>query len=134
MRAQRFGHVVNIVTWGMQMKAPKFAAYIASKTALDMFGRIAGREAYFDNVTFTNMRLALVRTPMTAPTEAYAGRRASPPSTARRGGPGAGGPADHGHGLVGSVGRGASTWSPPALRPRVRRFHGCARLGRRRGE
>ena len=72
MRAQRFGHVVNIVTWGVQMKAPKFSAYIASKTALDVWSRIAGREAYGDNVTFTNMRFALVRTPMSAPTEAYA--------------------------------------------------------------
>ena len=44
MRAQRFGHVVNIVTWGVQMKAPKFTAYIASKTALDTWSRIAGRE------------------------------------------------------------------------------------------
>ena len=44
MRAQGFGHVVNIVTWGVQVKAPKFAAYIASKTALDTFSRIAGRE------------------------------------------------------------------------------------------
>jgi short-subunit dehydrogenase len=72
MRAQGFGHVVNIVTWGVQMKAPKFSAYIASKTALDVWSRIAGREAYGDNVTFTNMRFALVRTPMSAPTEAYA--------------------------------------------------------------
>jgi NAD(P)-dependent dehydrogenase (short-subunit alcohol dehydrogenase family) len=71
MRAQRFGHVVNIVTWGVQMKAPKFSAYIASKTALDVWSRIAGRETYGDNVTFTNMRFALVRTPMSAPTEAY---------------------------------------------------------------
>ena len=30
MRAQRFGHLVNIGTWGVQMKAPKFTAYIAS--------------------------------------------------------------------------------------------------------
>ena len=44
MRAQRFGHVVNIVTWGVQMKAPKFAAYIASKAALDTWSpdRVAG--------------------------------------------------------------------------------------------
>ncbi|WP_343061441.1 SDR family NAD(P)-dependent oxidoreductase [Nocardioides luti] len=74
MRAQRFGHVVNIVTWGVQMKAPKFSAYIASKTALDTWSRIASREAYGDNVTFTNMRFSLVRTAMSAPTEAYAGR------------------------------------------------------------
>ncbi|MFW6774198.1 SDR family NAD(P)-dependent oxidoreductase [Nocardioides sp. CPCC 205120] len=71
MRAQRFGHVVNVVTWGVQVKSPKFAAYIASKTALDVFGRIAGRETYRDNVTFTNVRLPLVRTDMVAPTEAY---------------------------------------------------------------
>jgi NAD(P)-dependent dehydrogenase (short-subunit alcohol dehydrogenase family) len=71
MRAQRFGHVVNIVTWGVQMKAPKFTAYIASKTALDVWSRAAGRETYGDNVTFTNIRFALVRTPMSAPTEAY---------------------------------------------------------------
>ena len=72
MRAQRFGHVVNVVTWGVQMKAPKYSAYIASKTALDVWSRIAGRETYGDNVTFTNMRFALVRTPMSAPTELYA--------------------------------------------------------------
>ena len=75
MRAQRFGHVVNIVTWGVQMKAPKFSAYIASKTALDSWSRVAGRETYADNVTFTNMRFSLVRTAMSAPTEAYAGPR-----------------------------------------------------------
>ena len=79
MRAQRFGHVLNVVTWGNQVKAPKFAAYIAAKSALDVFGRILGREAFFDNVTCTNMRVALVRTPMIGPTEAYAGRRAESP-------------------------------------------------------
>jgi NAD(P)-dependent dehydrogenase (short-subunit alcohol dehydrogenase family) len=85
MRAQRFGHVVNIVTWGVQVKAPKFTAYIASKTALDTFSRIAGREAYADNVTFTNIRLSLVRTPMVTPTEAYAGLpAATPEQTAER--------------------------------------------------
>jgi len=74
MRAQRFGHVVNIVTWGVQMKAPKFAAYIASKTALDTWSRIAGRETYADGVTFTNMRFSLVATAMVVPTDAYDNR------------------------------------------------------------
>lgn len=82
MRAQRFGHVVNVVTWGVQMKAPKFTAYIASKAALDSWSRSASRETYADNVTFTNMRFSLVRTPMVAPTEAYAGRRAATPEHA----------------------------------------------------
>jgi short-subunit dehydrogenase len=65
------GHVVNILTWGVQVKAPKFAAYIASKTALDTFSRIAGRETYGDGVTFTNVRLSLVRTDMIGPTDVY---------------------------------------------------------------
>ena len=82
MRAQRFGHVVNLVTWGVQIKAPKFAAYIASKTALDTWSRIAGREAFFDNVTFTNVRMSLVHTPMTAPTEVYADMRGYSPEEA----------------------------------------------------
>ena len=33
MRAQRFGHVVNIVTWGVQVKAPKLAAYAERRAA-----------------------------------------------------------------------------------------------------
>ncbi len=74
MREQRFGHVVNIVTWGNQIRAPKFAAYIAAKSALDVFGRILGREAFFDNVTCTNMRVQIVRTAMIGPTAAYDGK------------------------------------------------------------
>ena len=68
MRERGFGHVVNISTWGVQMKAPKFAAYTASKAALDTWARIAGRETYADGVTFTNMRFGLVLTPMVLPT------------------------------------------------------------------
>jgi NAD(P)-dependent dehydrogenase (short-subunit alcohol dehydrogenase family) len=82
MREQRFGHVVNIVTWGVQIKAPRFAAYIASKTALDTFSRIAGREAYADNVTFTNLRLSLVRTDMISTVEAYQRAPAKTPDQA----------------------------------------------------
>lgn len=82
MREQRFGHVVNVVTWGVQMKAPKFSAYIASKAALDTFARIAGRETWGDNVTFSNVRLPLVRTEMIAATEAYAKAPAMTPQRA----------------------------------------------------
>jgi NAD(P)-dependent dehydrogenase (short-subunit alcohol dehydrogenase family) len=82
MRAQGFGHVVNIGTWGVQMKAPKFTAYIASKTALDSWSRIAGRETYADGVTFTNIRFGLVSTPMVVPTSGYEGRRALTPERA----------------------------------------------------
>jgi NAD(P)-dependent dehydrogenase (short-subunit alcohol dehydrogenase family) len=82
MRERRFGHVVNIVTWGVQLKAPKFSAYIASKTALDTFARIAGRETWFDNVTFTNVRLDLVRTDMIEATDAYRHAPAKSPEQA----------------------------------------------------
>ena len=76
MRAQRFGHVVNILSWGVQLKAPKFSAYLASKSALDTWSRIAGRETWADNVTFTNMRFGLVRTDMVVPTDSFEDRRA----------------------------------------------------------
>ena len=76
------GHVVNILTWGVQIKAPKFAAYIASKAALDTFSRIAGRETYGDGVTFTNVRMSLVRTDMIGPTDVYRRSRALTPEQA----------------------------------------------------
>ena len=82
MRAQRFGHVVNVLSWGVQVKAPRFSAYLASKTALDTWSRIAGRETYADNVTFTNVRLSLVRTEMIAETDVYRRSRAKTPEQA----------------------------------------------------
>lgn len=77
------GRVVNVLTWGVQVKAPKFSAYIASKTALDSWSRIAGRELYGDGVTFSNVRLSLVRTAMIGPTDVY--RRAPALSPERAG-------------------------------------------------
>ena len=82
MRAQRFGHVVNVLSWGVQVKAPRFSAYLASKTALDTWSRIAGRETYADNVTFTNVRLSLVRTEMIRETDVYQRSRAKTPEQA----------------------------------------------------
>ena len=55
---------MNVTSWGVQKKQPKFAAYLASKSALDTWGRIAGRETYVDGVTFTSVRFGLVLTPM----------------------------------------------------------------------
>ncbi len=82
MVEQHFGHVVNVLTWGVQVKAPKFSAYIASKTALDTWSRIAGRELYGDGVTFSNLRMPLVRTAMIGPTDAYAKAPALTPEQA----------------------------------------------------
>jgi short-subunit dehydrogenase len=82
MVEQGGGHVVNVLSWGVQVKAPKFSAYLASKTALDVFSRVAGRELYADGVTFTNVRMPLVRTPMIGPTEVYAKSPALTPEQA----------------------------------------------------
>lgn len=82
MREQRFGHVVNVLSWGVQVKAPRFTAYLASKTALDTWSRIAGRETYADNVTFTNIRFPLVRTGMIRETDVYRRSRAKTPEQA----------------------------------------------------
>jgi NAD(P)-dependent dehydrogenase (short-subunit alcohol dehydrogenase family) len=82
MAEQGDGHVVNVLSWGVQVKAPKFAAYLASKTALDVWSRVAGRELYGDGVTFTNVRMPLVRTPMIGPTELYAKSPALSPEQA----------------------------------------------------
>lgn len=82
MVEQREGHVVNVLSWGVQVKAPKFSAYLASKSALDVFSRIASRELHGDGITFTNVRMPLVRTPMIGPTDLYAASPALTPEQA----------------------------------------------------
>jgi NAD(P)-dependent dehydrogenase (short-subunit alcohol dehydrogenase family) len=50
---------------------PRFAAYVASKSALDNFSEIAAVENRDAGITFTSVRMPLVRTPMIAPTDLY---------------------------------------------------------------
>ncbi|MFI9508314.1 SDR family oxidoreductase [Nocardia sp. NPDC052566] len=71
MRARRFGHFVNISSIAVQTKMPRFAAYVASKSALDNFSEIAAVENRDAGITFTSVRMPLVRTPMIAPTDLY---------------------------------------------------------------
>ncbi|WP_063037515.1 SDR family oxidoreductase [Nocardia pseudovaccinii] len=71
MRARRFGHIVNISSIAVQTKVPRFAAYVASKSALDNFSEIAAVENRDAGITFTSVRMPLVRTPMIAPTDIY---------------------------------------------------------------
>ncbi|WP_216917256.1 SDR family oxidoreductase [Nocardia noduli] len=71
MRARRFGHIVNISSIAVQTKVPRFAAYVASKSALDNFSEIAAVENRDAGVGFTSIRMPLVRTPMIAPTDLY---------------------------------------------------------------
>ncbi|MGK3204897.1 SDR family oxidoreductase [Amycolatopsis sp. MEPSY49] len=81
MARRRFGHVVNVTTQGLQTDTPRFSAYLASKAALEEFGLTAGRETLSDGITFTSVRMPLVRTPMIAPT-GYRGIPSSSPERA----------------------------------------------------
>ncbi|WP_210493992.1 SDR family oxidoreductase [Patulibacter sp. SYSU D01012] len=65
------GHVVNISSIGAQTWPPRFSAYVASKSALDAWTRIAAAELIGAKVTFTTIHMPLVRTPMIAPTKLY---------------------------------------------------------------
>ncbi|MFD3510922.1 SDR family NAD(P)-dependent oxidoreductase [Nocardia sp. NPDC058666] len=67
MRERGFGHIVNISSAGVQVATPRFAAYLASKAALDKFTEVASVETLADGVTFTTIHMPLVRTPMIAP-------------------------------------------------------------------
>ncbi len=70
-KEQRFGHVVNVSSIGVQTNPPRFSAYVASKAALDAWTRIVATETVGDNITFTTIHMPLVRTPMIAPTKMY---------------------------------------------------------------
>ncbi len=82
MTQRRFGHIVNVTTQGLQTDTPRFSAYLASKAALEEFGLTAGRETLSDGITFTSVRMPLVRTPMIAPTGTYRGLPSSSPERA----------------------------------------------------
>ena len=71
MEARRFGHVVNVSSIGVQTHPPRFSAYVASKSALDAFSDVVASETWYDGITFTSVRMPLVRTPMIAPTSLY---------------------------------------------------------------
>jgi short-subunit dehydrogenase len=71
MRERGTGHIINISTIGLQINTPRFAAYLASKAALDAFSRSIGPEVIGDGVHITTVYMPLVRTPMIAPTKIY---------------------------------------------------------------
>jgi NAD(P)-dependent dehydrogenase (short-subunit alcohol dehydrogenase family) len=71
MRERGSGHVVNVSSIGVQTNPPRFSAYVASKSALDAWTRVASSEVIGDGVSFTTIHMPLVRTPMIAPTKIY---------------------------------------------------------------
>ncbi|MDT7731773.1 MAG: hypothetical protein QOK45_2026 [Mycobacterium sp.] len=66
-RERRFGHVVNVSSAGVQANGPKYSAYLPSKAALDAFSDVVSTETLSDHITFTNIHMPLVKTPMIAP-------------------------------------------------------------------
>ncbi|MDT5348542.1 MAG: hypothetical protein QOH91_1829 [Mycobacterium sp.] len=71
MRERGFGHIINVSSVGVQTRAPRFGAYIASKAALDSLCDALQAETVTENVQFTTVHMALVRTPMIGPTTMY---------------------------------------------------------------
>ncbi len=66
-RERRFGHVVNVSSAGVQARNPKYSSYLPTKAALDAFADVLSSETLSDHITFTNIHMPLVRTPMIAP-------------------------------------------------------------------
>lgn len=71
MSAQKRGHIINISSIGVLTNAPRFSAYVASKSALDAWTRCAASEFADRGVHFTTINMPLVKTPMIAPTKLY---------------------------------------------------------------
>ncbi|MGE5090342.1 MAG: SDR family oxidoreductase [Candidatus Levyibacteriota bacterium] len=71
MIEQKRGHVINISSIGVLSNAPRFSAYVASKSALDAFSACVASELIDKNINFTTINMPLVRTPMIAPTRMY---------------------------------------------------------------
>ncbi|OBF01361.1 SDR family oxidoreductase [Mycobacterium sp. 852002-10029_SCH5224772] len=66
-RERRFGHVVNVSSAGVQARNPKYSSYLPTKAALDAFSDVVGSEVLSYHITFTNIHMPLVRTPMIVP-------------------------------------------------------------------
>jgi NAD(P)-dependent dehydrogenase (short-subunit alcohol dehydrogenase family) len=71
MRERGFGQIINVSSVGVQTRAPRFGAYIASKAALDSLCDALQAETVNEDVKFTTVHMALVRTPMISPTTMY---------------------------------------------------------------
>lgn len=71
MMIHHSGHIINISSIGVLANATRFSAYVASKAALDAFGRCLSAEVHSHKVAITSVYMPLVRTPMIAPTKMY---------------------------------------------------------------
>ena len=72
---ERSGTISHVLTMGVLIPGPYFAAYLATKSALDAFGDSLMSELQHEGIHVSSVYLPLVKTEMMAPVEAYAGRR-----------------------------------------------------------
>ena len=72
---ERGGTVSHVLTMGVLIPGPYFAAYLATKAALDAFGDSLMSELQHEGLHVSSVYLPLVKTEMMAPVEEYAGRR-----------------------------------------------------------
>lgn len=72
MVAAGTGHVVSVASTSVDIPAPGWSLYGASKTAMDAWLRAVALELEPSGIAVTSIRLPLVRTAMSAPTAAYA--------------------------------------------------------------
>ncbi|PRQ06938.1 SDR family NAD(P)-dependent oxidoreductase [Enhygromyxa salina] len=71
---ERAGCIGLVLSMGVLIPGPYFAAYLASKAALDVFGDSLAAEFHHEGVHVCSVYLPLVRTEMMAPTKDYANR------------------------------------------------------------
>jgi short-subunit dehydrogenase len=72
---ERGGTISHVLTMGVLIPGPYFAAYLATKAALDAFGDSLMSELQHEGIHVSSVYLPLVKTDMMAPVEEYAGRR-----------------------------------------------------------
>jgi NAD(P)-dependent dehydrogenase (short-subunit alcohol dehydrogenase family) len=83
MLARGTGQIVNVSSVGVRLPAaPRWSAYLASKTAFDVWLGAAAPELGQAGVTCTSIYLGLVHTRMSAPTPAYRGMPGQTPDEA----------------------------------------------------
>ncbi len=72
---ERSGTISHVLTMGVLIPGPYFAAYLATKAALDAFGDSLMAELQHEGIHVSSVYLPLVKTEMMAPVQEYAGRR-----------------------------------------------------------
>jgi NAD(P)-dependent dehydrogenase (short-subunit alcohol dehydrogenase family) len=84
MLARKSGTILNVLTAGARVGAPRFGAYTASKAALGQLGDTLAAEHLHDGIHVVSAFLPWVRTPMMDTTGKYEDTRAMPPDAAAR--------------------------------------------------